>query len=1024
MIHLHTRSRYSLLEAVHDPADIIRLALENGQNAAVLSDHRSMFAVTPFLHAAKEAGIKPIIGLEFEILFEESPFSMLMLAKNSKGLENLYRLSTRLMSDNNPLPASELHEYVEGNFVLNAGGDEVLKDLALSGRIAELDRFLFMLAQESQTSAGLYIAMSLHDSPVFRKADEILRQSANQLNIPVTAISRIDYENPEEERTARLLAAIGASKNIDDPSLPVRSGRWWRSQEEMEQLYDPQDLAMTDQIAEQVEEYDLPKAQLPVFKNKAGVSSEEYLRKLCIAGLRKRLNGHVPEVYAHRLEHELQIILSMGFADYFLIVYDFIREARSRGILAGPGRGSAAGSLVAWVLGISHVDPVANGLLFERFLNPERISMPDIDSDFPDNRRDEIIEYVQDTYGKYHAAHIVTFSRLKAKAALRDCARALNVPIREVDRLSRHIPSGPTAPTLEGAMQTNAAFASEINNNRDLQRVYEAAKSIENFPRHTSIHAGGIVLARDPIFHQAPLMEGGSALPVVQFTMEYLEEIGLIKFDFLGLRNLSMLDAMVHEVREQTGHDIDLLKLPLDDPAVYKLLGRAETLGVFQLESDGIRKLLVRFRPERFEDIAAVLALYRPGPMKSINTYLNARFHPETRKSIHPLIDPLLAPTGGIFLYQEQIMEAARILGGFSLAQADILRKAMSKKKRSVMEEWKAKFVAGARERGVGEEEAGRIFEIMEEFADYGFNKSHSYAYSLIVYEMAWMKARFPLQFYQVLLSQTSGSGVKTGAIMREAAGRGVRVLPISLNRSTHAYSVENGALRMPLTLVKTFGQASVIKIEQERGTHGPFDDPVMAVLRLSHLGFSSDQIRMLVQIGAFEETGLPRESLDAALDEILRLSDLAVLDEKSSTWRLAGVSSPVIAPVQPSPAGRILKEIEILGFSLSPHPAIRARSVDRSLRPVSSIASLPARSSIRTVGLLGRVRTRQTKKGQTMAYSSLSDETGTIQLAIMPKAYSQAQAAVVEGSFVMIEGRTDESGSVAVFYVQRMPMQ
>lgn len=1026
MIHLHTRSRYSLLEAVLDIDDIIRLAKENHQTAVALTDHRSMFATMSFVHAAKEAGLKPIIGLEVETNWKNQPISFLLLAKNGQGLHSLYLLSTRLMSDSTPLELDDMKAYVDGCILMNAGGDDVFETLAHEPNEDLLDELLDTLKSFVLDPDDLYIAMSIHDSPYFRQKDEQLKKRAQFKEIPTVALSRIEYEKPEDERTLRLLQAINQQKVIDHPDIRVRSGRYWRTEDEMESLYDADDLKATETIAARIEDYRLPKASLPQFVNKVNLSSEDYLRELCLAGLKKRLQGKTvnAQVYRERLDHELNVILSMGFADYFLIVWDFIREARSRKILVGPGRGSAAGSLVSWVLGISHVDPIQSGLLFERFLNPDRISMPDIDTDFPDNRRDEVIEYVQSVYGKGHVAHIVTFSRLKARAALRDCAKALGLGVREADKLTAIAATMPNE-TLPSVYAQSRAFSSLVENSPSLKKLYHAACAIEGFPRHTSIHAGGIVLARDVITEQAPMMDDGSSVPAVQFSMEHLEEIGLIKFDFLALRNLSMIEEILQEIQRQNGPVIEPLHLPLNDPQVYALLRTGDTLGVFQLESSGIRQLILRFKPERFEDIAAILALYRPGPMKSIDTYLNARFNPRARQSIHPLIDPILAETGGIFLYQEQIMEAARILGGFTLAQADILRKAMSKKKRETMEAWKSRFVEGAQKQGIEAEQADKIFEIMEQFADYGFNKSHSYAYGLIVYQMAWLKTHYPLSFYQVLLDYTGKSGAKLASILGEAAHRHIRVLPVSLNRSGTRYQIEGNALRIPLTQVRTFSRQQAEKIEQERQEHGPFTDPVMSVLRLSALKTKDEQIVSLVRAGAFDEMGINRESLEAALEEILRLGDLAMLDPEGGGWRLAGVSAPIVARLPVDPARRIVHEKDVLGFLSGPHPAEGVRASDRSLVSIAAAGRLKGGTSLRICAMISRIHLHKTKKGDTMAYVTLDDDTGQMEGAVMPTTYARAQDDLKDGAFVVAQGRMDQrrEGSMAIFELHFLPL-
>lgn len=1009
MIHLHTRSHYSLLEGTLTIDAIIQKALQSGQKAAVLSDHRSMFATMKFLRACKKAGLKPIIGLEFEVRRNEQIFSLLALARNTAGLQSLYALSTRLMSGEQALPFDQLKQYAADLVVMNAGADDLLESLAHESDLEAISEFF---ADLQDAAPDCYMAISLQDSPRYARSNQVFRSVAPSLGLECAALSRIEYGNPEEVKTLELLRAIGSSKTVGDPSIRTRSGRYWRSLEEMEQLYQPEELEITDQIAEKIGAYEIPKAQLPVFINKTGAPSSRYLTSLCHAGLKKRCGANIPAVYKARLERELDVILSMGFADYFLIVWDFIREARKRNILVGPGRGSAAGSLVAYCLGISHIDPVANGLLFERFLNPSRISMPDIDTDFPDNRRDEIIDYVQDVYGRYHAAHIVTFAREKTKSALRDCARALGLPLREVDRLCKMLPNTPGL-TLHDAYQNNRQFASLIDNNPRLALVYESACQIEGFPRHASIHAGGIVLARDPILNQAPLLEVGENLPAVQFTMDYLEEIGLIKFDFLSLRNLTTLAAMADEVVRQSGRSLDLLKLPLNDPSVYSLLRNGQTLGIFQLESSGIRDLIVRYKPERFEDIAAILALYRPGPMKNIDLFLSARFHPQLRKSIHPLLDDLLAETGGIFVYQEQIMEAARILGDFSLAEADSLRKAMSKKKPEEMARWEAKFVAGASQKQIEEGRAREIFQTMSHFAEYGFNKSHSYVYGLIVYQMAWIKARWPLAFYQCSLNACIGSGARTSAFLQECKSRRIPVAPISLNCSSQTYIVQNRALRMPLSLVKSINRQAIEKIEQERREHGPYTDPCLSVLRLLHIGLSSASVLALIQAGAFDDQQVSRESLENAYEEIVRLADLVMFDEKTNTWQFAGVTPPTIIPCPPQMMERLNREKELLGFYTSQHPSAILRQNDRRLKSVAAIAGQMGEFEI--CGIIHSIKEHKTRTGKQMAFAIVSDDTGDADLAIMPWVYEKVLPVLKNNQFVRLAVKKDDNKSMMV---------
>jgi DNA polymerase-3 subunit alpha len=679
----------------------------------------------------------------------------------------------------------------------------------------------------------------------------------------------------------------------------------------------------------------------------------------------------------------------------------------------GPGRGSAAGSLVAYSLGISHVDPVANGLLFERFLNPDRISMPDIDTDFPDNRRDEIIRYMQEKYGKGHAAHIVTFATFKSKSALRDSARALGMPKEAPEKLCRMIVTkNGISETLQQAYDNHPEFARTVESSSSLKKLYETAKRLEGYPRHYSTHAGGIVLCRDLIEKHAPLLYmQGEDLPAVQFEMDYLEDLGLIKFDFLALKNLTIIDDVVQMARS-AGHPVpDMLKIPLDDPKVFRLLGSAQTLGVFQLESDGIRDLLLRYKPKKFAEIADVIALYRPGPMKSIQSYLQARANPASIQSIHPLLDSLLKETGGIFLYQEQIMEAARIIGGFTLSQADTLRKAMSKKKKDVMESYARQFEEGAAEKGIPLEKAREIFSLMEQFAQYGYNKSHSYAYAMIVYQMAWLKVNEPLSFYICSLQSTLGASAKTAAFLSEMRAQNIPILPVSINRSKEFYLSENNAVRLPFAVIKGLGKQAAQKIVQEREQRGAYKDPALAIMRLLHAGLDKTQLKLLVKAGAFDELQVNRETLLDEFERILGMESILSWDEKGGCFITPGMSGVVLEPSAPREMERLYAEKELFGFYLSLHPCQILRNRDRRIAPICNV--LPVLGNAAVCGIITRVKEHTTKNGQKMAFAAIEDDTGTIDCSIMPREYERYQNDLKEGVLLSVYGRKDRPASL-----------
>lgn len=1011
MIHLHTRSCYTLLESTLTIDEIIQAAIDNHQTSAVLTDRNVMFGTMEFIHKAQKAGLKPIVGLETEVRMSSADIPVVLLAKNNKGLQSLFLFST-LVSEKKEeaIPASLLKEHAPDLIVMTGGIDDSLEELCRRG---ENEAIASRLTELQEAAGTLYVSIALNDSVRQKDANHILKTISRNLQLPTVALSRINYLKDGDAARLRLLQAIGSQKNIQDPAVSVRAHRYYRTEEEMRQLYDEEDLAMTDVIASQIS-LSLPLFQsaLPVYPNPKHVPSDQYLSGLCRAGLNKRRNGHPEPEYIQRLEEELKVILSMGFADYFLIVWDFIRYGRKHDILIGPGRGSAAGSLVAYCLGITHIDPIANGLLFERFLNPERISMPDIDTDIPDDRRDEMIEYVSRLYGEGHAAHIVTFARMKAKMAIRDTARAFNIHVREADQLCKALGNDPKM-TLQKAYDSIPSFRSLVNSRQTMKTLFEQALSVEGLPRHISIHAGGIVLSREPIVKSAPLIDAGASIPAVQFTMEYLEELGLIKFDFLGLRNLSALHEMTRRIREDTGMQLDLLKLPMDDPKVYSLLSRADTMGIFQLESDGIRSLLKSFRPSRFEDIAAILALYRPGPMKNISLYLDARKNHQ-KNSLHPLLEPILAESNGIFLYQEQIMQAAQIIGGFSLAQADSLRKAMSKKNHDLMESYRSLFIKGAVGRGISREEALRIFSVMERFADYGFNKSHSYAYAMIVYQMSYIKANFPVQFYLCSLNSLMGSTPKTSAMILECRSRNLPVLNADLNSSGSVYTADmvrgQMVLRMPFTMIKGVSSLISEKIVAERNARGPFQDVHSALARLLAAGIGQSVLEVLVRGGAFDAFGVSPAGILQEMEQLLRYARMVRVDSQDTLFSFDAVSPPSIPQIPVSLLQKSAMEKEAYGFYASEHPAASFR---RRIPAARSAASLKTGNGyVETVGVVTRIREHQTKQDKTMAFCTLEDESGQIDLAVMPELYQteKQKGSLDPGKLLLVQGKKDQN--------------
>ena len=823
-VHLHVRSCYTLLQSTMTIQKIVDSAKRYGYHAVALCDKEVMHGAMAFYHMAKKADIQPIFGMEVEVAEEEGIFGFILLAKNDNGYQALMKLSTMLNTKERKeqLTMEELLTYTKDCVVLTNGDQNQMETYLIKEEMEHLAAFL---QRCKESFATFYVAISRNDSPLLRQKNRLLKALCQQMQIPTTALSRIYFDEAKGEESYKTLCAINQGVSLDDKMLNYSPKRYFRSKEEMAELYDEDDLAASDKIAQMCHvEMKFPKAILPKFKNRYGMSSEEFLRRLCHKGLEKRMQYQkIPSVYEQRLRYELDVIISMGYADYFLIVWDFIRFAKTQDIYIGPGRGSAAGSLVAYCLGITHADPIRYHLLFERFLNPERVSMPDIDTDFPDDRRDEVIAYVHDLYGEHHVSHIITFNTLAAKQVLRDVGKAMQVAPRQIDLLCKLVPNRPKV-TLQDAYQERVKFKQMINSGEQMRKLFAIALQLEGLPRHSSLHAAGIILSNEDISNVCPLIDVDEGMCATQFTMEYLEELGLIKMDFLGLRNLTIIDEIVHQINAKEKR-LDIMHIPLDDAKTYQLIRSVDTVGVFQLESEGMKNLIRKMKPTCFEDIVATVALFRPGPMENIPRYLECRTHPEKVDYLHPDLKPILENTYGVMIYQEQVMQIAQTMAGFSLGKADNLRKAISKKKGKELQSLREDFVEGAKQKGYEESLAIRVYELIMKFANYGFNRSHSVAYGMIAYQMAYLKANAPLYFFTALLNSVIGSETKTSEYVFEARKRHIEILLPSVNQSSNQYEIEGNALRFPLVGIKGIGNAVSNVLIEERQKRGNFKD-------------------------------------------------------------------------------------------------------------------------------------------------------------------------------------------------------
>lgn len=1013
-VHLHVRSCYTLLQSTLTIDKIIKNTKKHGYHAVALTDVGVFHGAMAFYHACQKEGIKAILGMEINAAYEGEVYNFVLLAKNDAGYVSLLKLSTYLNTEEHEtISLEELSSYCNDCIVISGGDSDAQETMLLQ---EQKDKLMEHLNTCSRYFATFYVSIAKNESGLLQKKNDMLKAICQQLGLPTVALSRIYYEDEADEESYRTLCAIDQGLSIDDKTLNCSSGRSFRSPEEMKQLYADEDLAATEEIAAMCNvTMSMGKAVLPQFQNKYGISSESFLRQLCYKGLEKRRNYQpIPKVYIERLNYELDVIISMNYADYFLIVWDFIRFAKTKDIYIGPGRGSAAGSLVSYCLGITHVDPIQYHLLFERFLNPERVSMPDIDTDFPDNRRDEVIDYVTKLYGNSRVAHIITFNTLAAKQVLRDVGRAMEFPVRDMDYLCKMVPNRPKV-TLKMAYEENARFKERVNSSEKYRKLFRIATRLEGLPRHASLHAAGIILSNDDIDNVCPLIDVDEGVRASQFTMEYLEELGLIKMDFLGLRNLTIIDEIVHHINETKQPQLEIMKIALDDKKTYDLIQDVDTIGVFQLESEGMKNLIRKMKPSCFEDIVATIALYRPGPMENIPEYLERRTHPEKVDYIHPDLKPILINTYGIMIYQEQIMQVATKMAGFSLGKADNLRKAISKKKGNELVKLKADFIQGAVNKGYEQALAHHVYDMIMKFANYGFGRAHSVAYAMVAYQLAYLKANYPLYFFNSLLNSVIGSDSKTNEYVFEAKKRNIKILLPSINESLLAYRIEQNALRFPLVGIKGIGRTVAIPIIEERSQNGPYLDFFDFVARMAKYRIAKKTIEMLIYAGALDGFKINRISMIASLDDALRYGDLVKIEDKDQILLdFDLVSKPALTYLKENTAQRADREKEYLGFYLTAHPIEELRNkINSSLRPLVFLRDI--RGYVKFVCQIEKCKPYRTKNGHMMLFALVNDETAKFDLVCMPQIYEVHEKSLVKGNYLYVEGVIDKENSCLV---------
>ena len=1045
-VHLRVRSAYSLLEGAIKADAIGELAAKAGMPAAALTDRTNLFGALEYSVATKDAGVQPIIGVALAVygIGEGLPErwarvpTVVLLAQNERGYLNLSALSSSAYLDGGgeaepSVPWDKIVAHNEGLILLSGGPDGPVDPLFSVGRKAEAVAALDTM--KAVFGDRLYIELQRHGTPQEAAAEPGLVAYAYDHDVPLVATNDVYFVGRDLYSAHDALLCISDGSFVgQEERRRVTPEHGFKSVAEMRQLFAdlPEACDNTIDIAKRcafmVNKHD---PILPSFPTVGGRSEPDEMAHQAREGLRARFAVHqlaAPEQdYWDRLEREIAVIIKMGFPGYFLIVSDFIKWAKAHGIPVGPGRGSGAGSLVAWALTITDLDPLRFGLLFERFLNPERVSMPDFDIDFCQDRREEVIAYVQDKYGVGRVAQIITFGTLQARAVLRDVGRVMQLPLGMVDRLAKMIPNNPASPTtLAQAIEIEPRLKQAKKDDESVARLLETALKLEGLFRNASTHAAGIVIGDRPLIELTPLYQDPrSELPATQFNMKWVESAGLVKFDFLGLKTLTVLDRAVKHMRKR-GAGIDLSTLPLDDKASYDLMASGQTIGVFQLESQGMRDTLRKMRPSSIEEITALISLYRPGPMDNIDTYVDCKFERKAADMLHPSLEPVLKETYGVIVYQEQVMQIAQILAGYSLGEADLLRRAMGKKKKEEMDQQKARFVSGATELGVPEHQSDSIFELVAKFAGYGFNKSHAAAYAIIAYQTGWLKANAPVEFLAASMSLDISNTDKLAVFYQDAKRMGVKVCPPDVNRSGADFEVENGEVLYALGAVRNVGQAAMDNLVATRAAGGPFRDLFDFVERIDPRQVNKRALENLARAGAFDRIHPNRAQILANIDALMAYAQSVAAERASSQASLFGGDSdaarPRLSRVDPwTGPDQLDEELSAVGFYLSGHPledmvtVLRRRRV--TLLADAIVAAEQGAEAFRMAGVVRRRQERASQSGEKFAFISLSDPTGEYEVLFPPEALRRCREVLEPGASILLKVRAKgRDGEVRFF--------
>lgn len=1048
--HLHVHTEYSLLDGSNKIKEYVARVKELGMNSAAITDHGVMFGCIDFYKAAREAGINPIMGCEVYVApgsrFDREAqagegryYHLVLLAENNTGYSNLMKIVSAGFVEGyyyKPRVDLELLEkYHEGIIALSAClAGEVARNLARG--MYEEGKKAALRYEEIFGKGNFFLELQDHGIPDQQLVNQQLLRMSQETGIELVCTNDVHYTYAEDAAAHDILLCIQTGKKVqDEDRMRYEGGQYYvKSPQEMADLfpYAPQALENTRKIADRCHvEIEFGVTKLPRYDVPEGYTSWEYLNKLCREGLEQRYQPVTQEL-RERLEYELDTIRTMGYVDYFLIVWDFIKYARDHDIMVGPGRGSAAGSLVAYTLGITQLDPIRYQLLFERFLNPERVSMPDIDVDFCFERRQEVIDYVVRKYGKDRVVQIVTFGTMAARNAIRDVGRVLDMPYAQVDIIAKMIPTELNI-TIDKALTMNPELRKQYEEDPQVRYLIDMSKRLEGLPRHTSMHAAGVVISQKDVVEYVPLSRASDGSITTQFTMTTLEELGLLKMDFLGLRTLTVIQDAVRLVEKSSGSSIDLDKIDYNDPKVLDMIGSGKCEGVFQLESAGMKNFMKELKPKNLEDIIAGISLYRPGPMDFIPQYIKGKNHPENITYDCPQLEPILKPTYGCIVYQEQVMQIVRDLAGYTLGRSDLVRRAMSKKKAAVMEKERQNFVYGNPEEGVpgciangiSEQVANKIYDEMIDFAKYAFNKSHAAAYAVVSYQTAWLKYYFPVEFMAALMTSCIENPSKVAEYILNCRQMGIKILPPDINRSEGNFSVEPGGIRYGLSAIKGIGKPVMEAIVQERNQGGPYTSLKDFAQRLSGKEVNKRTIENFIKAGAFDSLGGTRKQFMMIYVQVL---DTVNQEKKSSItgqmslFDIMGEEEKKSFEIRLPDVGEYGREMklafekEVLGVYISGHPLEEYEqswrkhitAVTTDFNPDEETGNPSVSDGSRQVvgGMITEKTIKYTKNNKVMAFLTLEDLVGTVEVVVFPRDYEKNSHLIEQDAKVFIQGR------------------